>query len=277
MFAAARVYDGRPADQQRLAAFLAILEQFVRDLPNRNALGLFGRNAAAHELEGLPLGRTFLRKDPHAAVADYELGAHRDFAHRHAAGRRPLHVDGDAAVHLLSRHFGPMAQDANFGALVRRTVKTFRKGPDDIGRHELAILLRRGHGAVIADLAQNIGQQGSAGSPHFNQGETRIRAALADRDFFDAEGSARGRNQIEHLGQDQAVDDMAGDLHVLDVRGRCKFTGRSGGGHGFALECGFPTVRHGTRERPRRDLRNCRVKHGLRPRSPTQARRCGPV
>ena len=50
----------------------------------------------------------------------------------------------------------------------------------------------------------------------FDHGVARIVPRLADRDVGDAKLAAAGRDRIEHLGQDEAVDDVAGDLDFFD-------------------------------------------------------------
>ena len=84
-----------PPTSKRLAPRLARSKQFLGNLPDGDALGLFGRDRAVHEFERRPFGRPLVRKDPHAGVPDDELGARHDLAHGHAAGPGADRVDGD--------------------------------------------------------------------------------------------------------------------------------------------------------------------------------------
>ena len=52
----------------------------------------------------------------------------------------------------------------------------------------------------------------------FDHGIARIVPRLADRDLLDAKLPAAGRDRIQHLRQDQAVDDVPGNLDFLDDR-----------------------------------------------------------
>ena len=139
-------------------------------------------------------------------------------AHWHATSRLASHVDRDAAVHLLQFHFDPMPIQADFRSLIGRTVKALGKSTGQVGPDQLAVLLRGGHGAVVADLGKNRGQLLGGVGLHLDQGKAGVVPRLADRDLLHPEVAPRRRDQIEHLGQDQTVDDMPGDLHILDNR-----------------------------------------------------------
>ncbi len=56
--------------------------------------------------------------------------------------------------------------------------------------------------------ASSVGRLG----PHFDQRKAGIGARLADRDLLDPKRPAAGRDQVEDLGQDQAVDDVAANF-----------------------------------------------------------------
>ena len=218
---AAGMHDGRSADEQSLAAACASAEQLVGDLPDGHALGLFGRDGAVHELERLPLGRrTLLGKHAHTAVPNDQRRTQLHVAHGHAACRGAARLDGDTAVHFLIGDVDPMATDSQLGPLVGGAVKPLGKSAVHVGWHQLAILLGGWRSPVVADLRKDFAQQLRVGRADFYQGETRIETCLADRDLLDLESSAGRRNQIENLGQDQAVDDVPADLHVFDEFGR---------------------------------------------------------
>ena len=169
--------------------------------------------------------RSLLGKHAHAGVAHDELRAQRHVAHGHAVGPA-LTVDGDAAIHFLVGNFNPAAVDADFGALVGRAVESFGKRAGNIGRHQMAVLLRGGDGAMIADLRENGGEDFGGGRADVDQGEAGIALGFADRDLLDLEGAAGGVDQVEHLGKDQAVDDVPGNLHFLDEGGAAGSAGR---------------------------------------------------
>ena len=49
----------------------------------------------------------------------------------------------------------------------------------------------------------------AAGRGDLNAGKTLIRALLADPDFADLEGASAGDDFIEHLRQNERIDDVA--------------------------------------------------------------------
>ena len=123
------------------------------------------------------------------------------------------------------------------------------------------------HGPVVGDLRQDLGQQlaGRAARTSIRR-IAGIVAGLADRDLLDAKRAAAGRDQIEDLRQDQAVDDVPGS-HVFQ-RFRRGWAGDSGGGRFFARVsvahacslrgCGFARRLRGV-NRFRARLKNCRA------------------
>ena len=64
--------DGRTGHDQRLAARLAILGQFVGDSADGQLLGFFGRDGAVHEPEGLGVAGALFGKDADAGMADHD-------------------------------------------------------------------------------------------------------------------------------------------------------------------------------------------------------------
>ena len=118
----------------------------------------------------------------HARVADDPLRTDFDVRHRDAASLRHVGLDHHAAVHLLVGHLDPLASEANLGALVGRAVEALGKGAVHVGRHELAILLRGGDGAVVANLGQDLIEQLRSRCADLDHGETRILPILPNRD-----------------------------------------------------------------------------------------------
>ena len=136
--------------------------------------------------------------------------------HRDAAGRVGRRIDNDAAIHFLIGDRHPAAVQPNFGPLIGRAVKTFGKSAGDIGRFQPAIVLRDRHGPMIGDLRDNGRQCRRRAGLDFDQRIARIVPRLADRDPLDAKRPAAGRDQIENLRQNQAIDNVAAQLDFLD-------------------------------------------------------------
>ena len=177
------------------------------------------------------------RDHAHAGVADHDrhaartsiIGMQRERGAR-SGSREPIlgysllllaprSFDHNSAIHLLVGNFDPMAVQPDFGALVGRAVKAFGERAVHVGRDEPAILLGRRHRAVVGDLGQNSLHQLRRGGADFDHRVARIVAGLADRDLGDAKLAAAGRDRVQHLGQDEAVDDMAGDFDLFDTIG----------------------------------------------------------
>ena len=84
----------------------------------------------------------------------------------------------------------------------------------------MAILADRGDSAMIRDLLENLGQFRGAVVRHFHKRVAGVGAGLADRDLLDAKCAAQAGDQVQDLGQDEAINNMSADLDVLDDRGR---------------------------------------------------------
>ena len=133
----------------------------------------------------LPLHRPLFGKHAHAGVPDDDWHADLHVGHGDAAGCvRVAAIDDDAAIHFLIGHRNPMSAQPNLGPLVRGAVKALGKRAVDVGRDQLAVVLRRRHGAVIGDLRRESSASASlVSAPDFDQRIARIVAGLADRDL----------------------------------------------------------------------------------------------
>ena len=126
-------------------------------------------------------------------------------------------IDDDAAIHFLVGDFDPIAAEADLGPLVGRAVKAFGKRAVHVGGDEAAVLLgRRARRRGRRSGPESAAARSSRRCADFDHGIARIVAGLADRDLRDAKRAAAGRDRVEHLGQDQAVDDVAGDFDLFD-------------------------------------------------------------
>ena len=148
------------------------------DLADGDALGLFGRDVAVHELERLPLGRALVGKDPHAGVPDDELIARRDVAHGQAAGRAAGRIDGDAAVHFLIGHVDPVAAQRGLrsaGWSCCKIPRERRRRCRPATSVQSCCVGR--HGSVVGDLSQNLVQFARVGGPDLDQRRSSDRSA----------------------------------------------------------------------------------------------------
>jgi hypothetical protein len=125
-------------------------------------------------------------------------------------------VNHNAAVHLLIVDRRPVAVQANLGSLIGRAVKPFGKRPVDVRLDQSGVASVDGNGAVIGNLRDDRLQGAVAGGANLDAGKAGVGAVVPDDDVLDLELAARGRDAVEHLGQDQAVDDVAANLDVFD-------------------------------------------------------------
>ena len=216
VLAAAGVNDRRPADDERLASLAPIAKQLARDLADRRPFRFLGRHAAGHELEAVTFHIARLGQHSRSGMPTDDRIAENDVGHRHAARHGGLRVDDDAAVHFLQFDFAPLASQSDFGPLVRRTVEPFGKRSGDVGGDEATILQRRRHRAVVGDLRENFLQRLGGRCADLDERVARVVARLADGDLLDPKRAAAGRDQVENLRQNEAVDDVAVDFDVLD-------------------------------------------------------------
>ncbi len=79
---------------------------------------------------------------------------------------------------------------------------------------------------MIGNLRQNFGECFGGGGTHFQERMAGIGATLADGNVLDSERAAASGDQIEHLGQNKAVDNVAAHFDFFDMR-HCG--GRRGG------------------------------------------------
>ena len=142
-----------------------------------------------------------------------------DVGHGNAAGR-PLRIDEDAAVHFLVLDVDPFALKADLRAVVRGRVEPLGKGAVDVRGHGDAVLLRDGDGPVVVDAVEHFPQDGGTGSVDLDAGIAGVGLALADADILDLVSRSMRQDLVEHLGQQQGIDDVALQLDLLDMRAR---------------------------------------------------------
>ena len=138
--------------------------------------------------------------------------------HRKTSSDVSVGLHGNSTVHFLIIDRDPFSTQPNLGPLVCGAVETFGKRAVDIGFDQPTV--RRGHGyrSVIQQLRENLVESFPRVGLDFHRGIARIAAPLPDADLQDREGTLHGRNAVENLRQQQAVDDVPGNLDVLDSR-----------------------------------------------------------
>ena len=84
-----------------------------------------------------------------------------------------------------------------------------------------------GDGSVANDARQDFLEQFLRIGLDREPGKAGILPTLTDLDLQDFVPASQGGDFVEHLGENQAVDDVAGNLHVFD-EGRMPVFARSG-------------------------------------------------
>ena len=95
-----------------------------------------------------------------------------------------------------------------------------------------------GHGAVVVDLVEDgfelLGRVGA----DLDAGEAGVVLLLAELDVLDVVPAAARQDLVEHLGQQQRIDDVAGHLDVFDKGGLHGPVG----GHRTSPRLGMPVI-----------------------------------
>ena len=212
---AARVYDRWSADDRNPLAMATTIVKLPGNLADGHALRFLRGHAARHELESLLFRFALVREYANAGVSAHHLHAAPHLGHGNAPGRLAL-FDNDPAVHLLFQHVVPSALNADLRALVGRAVKPIRQGTVYVCCHQMTIFLRRGDGSMVGDQSKDLVQFLTRLRADLEQRIAGVMPALANRDVLDRKGTARLRDAIQNLRQNQTVNNMSADLYVLD-------------------------------------------------------------
>ncbi len=190
--------------------------ELPRHLADDRALRFFDRDVARHELKNIGArGRALQRHHADALVADDDLHA---FLHAVEFGRlRPLRdrIDNDGAVHQRRLDFHFAIFQLNESLLVGRDVKSLRINAVGWRRGQLHTLSFHHLGAVLPEPQDEFVEFVGAGRGDLNPSKTLIRPLLANPDFADLKGASAGDDFIEHLRQNERIDDVAAQFDGL--------------------------------------------------------------
>jgi hypothetical protein len=180
---------------------------------------------ARHEFEEIMLANLGLgREDPCALAADQNAVPQADAGHGHAAGGTSG-IDEDSAVHFLILDIDPIAADADLRAKIGAAIEAIRERAVDIGDRRDTIADMSGHGPVRVNLGQDAVQLCGRLGGNLNAGMTGVVLLFAKLKMLDMVSAAAAENGIEHLGQQQTVDNVPGHFDMFDDFG-------FDGGHG---------------------------------------------
>ena len=107
----------------------------------------------------------------------------------------------------------------HLGPVIGGAVELLRKGPIHVGRLGDAIAGRHLRGPVIVDRIQDLLQVIRVARPNLDTHVTGVLLALADLDFLQRVVAAVRQDFVEHLGQQQRVDDVPLQFDFFDELG----------------------------------------------------------
>ena len=209
---AARVHHRRPAHGQHLAAGVVGGADPVGDLLHHERLRLLRAHLAVHELEhrgASLLGRSV---DPHTAVADHDLVADAHPVHRD--GAHPATVDDEPAVHLRVLHRHPLAVDEHVGGEVGGGVEAGREHAVAVSGDEREVAGGDPVGAVDLERLDEPVEL-VLFALELDARAARIGVGAPDLDVGQVVGDTGLDDGVEDLGEEQRVDDVAGQLDGL--------------------------------------------------------------
>ena len=145
---------------------------------------------------------------PVPADDDAVAGLHR--GHRHAAGRAALGVDHDAAVHLLVLDVDPLAAEPDLGAEVGGAVEALGERAVHVGRRRCGSRPASTGTAPCGWISARIASSCSARvGAHLDAGVAGVVLPLAELQRLDVVPAAARQDLVEHLRQQQRIDDVA--------------------------------------------------------------------
>ena len=128
---------------------------------------------------------------------------------------RPSGRDDQGAVHLRVVDVDPVATDPHLGGQVGRRVEALGQDAVDVGRHGDRVGLGQPVGAVDLQLGDESGEGVLVGGGDLETGPAGVDVGAADVDVDHAVVGAGVDDDVEHLGQDEGVDDVPLNLDDL--------------------------------------------------------------
>ena len=171
----------------------------------------------------------------------------------HGDGPRPPVAHHQGAVHLGVLDRQPGAVDAHAARQVRRRVEPGGQDPVAVGWHQRGVLDGDPVGAVHLELVDQAAQH-LVVAGHVDAGTAGVEAGLPDGHVGDLVVAAGVEDAVEDLGQQQRIDDVAGDFDRLaghaSSSSRCPSRRPVSGG---LRRQGYHAARHGTADQRRRE------------------------
>jgi hypothetical protein len=209
MPACAGAHDRRSGDNGDFAGSAVRPAQFLGDLANDGKLRFLRINDVVNELKriGMRCGSLY-RHNPDSLVSDNNRVAFFDVEKLDGTRTAFLSVNGDCAIDNPRRHLDLLAAKTNKRLLVGGHVELGRENTVGWSRRELSVCPLHHFGALLPKPKDQLVQRFTCFSRHFDSGKALIRAFSTDLDFSDLEIPAMSQNLVQHLRQDERINDV---------------------------------------------------------------------
>ena len=148
------------------------------------------------------------RHNPDSLVSDNNLVAFFDVEKLNGTRAAFLPINSDCAIDNPGRHLDLLAAKAHKRLLVGSYVELGRENTVGWGRRKLSVCPLHHFGPLLPKPQDQLVQRFTCFSRHFDSGKALIRAFPTDLDFSDLEIPAMSQNLVQHLRQDERINDV---------------------------------------------------------------------
>src|SRR5215475_6373653 len=202
-------YDSRSGDNCDLAAGFVDASQFLGDLANDGRFGFLGVDNVVDELKRVCVcSGSLYRHNTDSLVSHNNRVAFFDIEKLNRPRTALLPVNGDGAINDPGRHLDLLTVEANKSLLVGSDVELEWEHTVSWSGGNLSVCPLHYFGALLAKTQDELVQRFACFGGHFDSGKALIRAFPADLDFSDFEVPAVRQNLVEHLWQDERINDV---------------------------------------------------------------------
>src|SRR4029077_11697044 len=209
MLAGAGPYDGWSSDDCDFPVRFAGAAQLIADSANDGGLWFVGINSGVNKLKKVGMRCRTLdwhNANPLMSNNNFVTLLHIEELNRSRSAF--FSIKRDRTVDHCGPHFDFLAIEAYERLLIRCHVEIARKHSVSRGAGDLRICALHYFGALLTETQDQLVQRLACFGRHFDSGETLVRSLSADIDLSNLEVPAARQNLIQHLRQNQRVDNM---------------------------------------------------------------------
>jgi hypothetical protein len=209
MLAGACPHDCRSGNDRNLGFSCARPLQFVTEFADDRRLRFVGINDCVDELKEISTrGRTLNRNDTNPVMSHHNFIIFTDIEKLDRPGSAFLSVNRNCAVHHGGPDFDVLALKSNKCLLVGCHVEIGRKNSVRRRAGQLGIHRFGGLGPVLSQAQNQFVERFAAFGRDLDSCEAWIRPLFANLDFSDLKIRAVGQNLIQHLRQNERIDNV---------------------------------------------------------------------